>query len=401
VHFDGTSVIGLSVGDLATETEADGAVRVYYSHRDSRRLVSAIDVLEGKADPDKLAAKLVVIGVTALVLLDYQLTPLREWMPGSEIHVQLLENIFDGTLLVRPRWAPLAEVAGFALLGALLIWVTPLWRPGAAAAMASACIALPLAGAYAAFRMERWLFDAATPALGLMLMFGLLLVLTLAEASRQRKALQRVVQGSGASRVRRRRDAGSAPHSDRSCRAPTPCWRDLHHLAASRRRRKWWRRPYDSSARWRPPFFLIGDVAAIPASIFMAVSKAYNTRCCARPGTASAHDGGQRRIPRDNSESLFVTASRRSSTLHPASSPTATPATRIRGCACHPTLPWGSSRTAAGRRCARSTISSTRTRATPCVPASGWSWSPTGSPKRRTPRPSSTAFPGSKRCSRG
>ena len=47
--------------------------------------------------------------MTGLALLDYQITPLGERMPGSEIHAQLLENLYDGTLLDRPRWAPRAR----------------------------------------------------------------------------------------------------------------------------------------------------------------------------------------------------------------------------------------------------------------------------------------------------
>jgi serine phosphatase RsbU (regulator of sigma subunit)/CHASE2 domain-containing sensor protein len=317
VHFDGTSVLGLSVGDFATATEADGAVRAYYSHRSTRRLVSAIDVLEGKADPEKLAAKLVVIGVTALVLLDYQLTALREWMPGSEIHVQLLENLFDGTLLLRPRWAPVAELGGFALLGALLVWVTPLWRPGAAAATALACVAIPLAGAYAAFRSQRLLFDAATPGLALLLLFGLLLVLTLAEASRQRKALEGVVQRQ------REQAAYVAGEMQAAHRIQTGILPRADALAGETR--------VDLAATMTPArvvggdlydffrldrdrlFMLVGDVAGkgLSASIFMAVSKALYKSEVLRSagGTVGAHmTAANAEVSRDNSESLFVTA---------------------------------------------------------------------------------------------
>jgi serine phosphatase RsbU (regulator of sigma subunit) len=307
----------VSVGNVATATEADGAVRVYYSHRESWRLVSAIDVLEGKADHDRLAAKLVVIGVTALVLLDYQLTPLREWMPGSEIHAQLLENIVDETLLFRPHWAPNAELGGFVLLGALLIWVTPLWRPGAAAATAVACVAIPLAGAYAAFRSQRLLFDAATPGFALLLLFGLLLVLTLAEASRQRRALESVVQRQ------REQAAYVAGEMQAAHRIQTGILPRADALAGDAR--------VDLAATMTPArvvggdlydffrldrdrlFMLVGDVAGkgLSASIFMAVSKALYKSEVLRStgGTVGAHmTAANAEVSRDNSESLFVTA---------------------------------------------------------------------------------------------
>ena len=48
--------------------------------------------------------------------------------------------------------------------------------------------------AFAAFRSQQLLFDALTPGLSLLLFFGVLLLLTLAEATQQGRALQRLVQ---------------------------------------------------------------------------------------------------------------------------------------------------------------------------------------------------------------
>ena len=194
LHVAGSRVEGISVGDFAVPTEADGAVRIYYSRRSAQRFVSAVDVLEDKVDPARLAQKLVLIGVTGLGLLEYQNTPVGERMPGSEIHAQLLENLYDGTLLRRPDWAPRLETAVFLLFGGWLVVATPRWKPRNAALLMAAGVVLPAGIAFIAFRAQRTLFDAATPAVGLMLLFGVLLVLTLTEATRQKKALERVVQ---------------------------------------------------------------------------------------------------------------------------------------------------------------------------------------------------------------
>ena len=45
--------------------------------------------------------QLVLVGVTGLGNVDQQLTPVG-FMPGSEIHAQLLENIIDGRLARAP-----------------------------------------------------------------------------------------------------------------------------------------------------------------------------------------------------------------------------------------------------------------------------------------------------------
>jgi CHASE2 domain-containing sensor protein len=106
LKVSGSKIEGIETGDLAIPTESDGAVRIYYSPPMPGRFVSAIDVLEGRVDPERLERKLVLIGVTGLGLLEYQNTPIGERMPGSEIHAQLLENIYDDTLLRRPAYAP-------------------------------------------------------------------------------------------------------------------------------------------------------------------------------------------------------------------------------------------------------------------------------------------------------
>jgi CHASE2 domain-containing sensor protein len=79
-------------------------------------------VLAGTADLHQFDRKLVLIGVTALGLSDYQATPVTERMSGVEIHAQVLESIFDGDLLSRPRAAARTEAAVLLLTGSDSCW---------------------------------------------------------------------------------------------------------------------------------------------------------------------------------------------------------------------------------------------------------------------------------------
>src|SRR5207244_12753457 len=112
----------IAAGDWSTTPEADGAARPYYSRRDPRRFVSAVDVLDGRIDNERLRQKGVLVGVRGLGLADYQNTPLRESITGTEVQAQLLENLLDGTLLFRPAWAWMPESALLLVLGGLLIF---------------------------------------------------------------------------------------------------------------------------------------------------------------------------------------------------------------------------------------------------------------------------------------
>ena len=317
LYVDGDAARGIAVGKVFVPTEADGAVRVYYSRGDARRYVSAIDVLQRKVPADALNKKLVLIGLSGLGLRDdYHLTALGEPMPGSEIHAQLLENLYDQTLLRRPAWAPQFELGVFVAFGLLLIWATPRLRPLGAAALALACVAFALAAAYVAFRTERLLFDA-TPGLSLMLFFGVLLLLTLAESRRRRKAMQHVLQ------EQREHSAYVTGELEAAQRIQTGLLPGAGTLRDDRR--------VDLAALMTPArevggdlydyfmlderrlFFLIGDVAGkgLAASMFMAVSKALVKNAALRergtPSIGALMSAANIEIGRDNAAMFFVT----------------------------------------------------------------------------------------------
>ena len=278
--------------------------------------MSALDVLEGRVDPQSLQGKLVLVGMTGLALTDYQNTPLGVPMPGSEIHAQLLENLFDQTWLTRPAWAPKFELVVFVLLGLLLVWATPRWKPRNAALLATACVVLPALAAYAMFRSQRQLYDAATTGLGLLILFSVLLVLTLAEATRRRKSLERVVQAQrleaayieGELEAAQRIQTGILPHAESlhdevridlaatmlPAREVGGDLYDFFRLDANRL------------------FFMIGDVAGkgLSASMFMAISKSLYKSAALRSPEATISEmmrTANAELSRDNPEMYFVT----------------------------------------------------------------------------------------------
>ncbi len=151
LQVTGPSVRAVSIGNFTAPTEEDGSVRIYYSPRDARRYVSALDVLRGQGGP-AAARRQARPGRHDRPGADrLSEHAARRAMPGSEIHAQLLENLFDQTWLTRPAWAPKFELAGFVLLGLLLIWATPRWKPRNAALLATACVVLPALAAYFMF----------------------------------------------------------------------------------------------------------------------------------------------------------------------------------------------------------------------------------------------------------
>ena len=312
----GGSLTGLSVGATRVPTEKDGAVRIYYSKHRADRFVSAVDVLEDRVDPALLRKQMVLIGPTAFGLQEIQDTPIGERMSGSEIQAQLLENLLDGTLLHRPRWTPAGEAVFVLLCGALLVWAMRRLHPLSAALLMLVLVALSVLGAFGVYRAERVLLDAATPSVYLLLIFGVLLVLSLADATRQRRSLESILQGQ---RERTARIAGELEAAQRIQTATLPRPDLLHGddradlYAALTPAREVGGDLYDYFMLDDDRLFLlIGDVAGkgLSASIFMAVSRALYKGLMIRTPGANIGDimtAANAEVSRDNVEMLFVT----------------------------------------------------------------------------------------------
>ena len=311
-----SGVKSLSIGDLIVPTESDGSVWIRFGPRDASRFVSAVDVITQRVPAGVFDRKLVLIGATGLGLLDHQATPLGERMPGIEIHAQILENIFDGQLLRRPAFVQHGERVLLLVFGVLLIVLIPLLRPRSGVMLYGVLLSICAATGLVLFNAWYLLFDAASPALGTTLVFGALLSGTLADSDRQRRALARELElereaaahAAGELEAARRIQLGMLPptsgefYHDRrfeldvtleTAKVVGGDLYDYFKLDANRL------------------FFLIGDVSGkgLPASIFMAVSKAlYKSTALRESGNMGAvMRAAQREIARDNPEALFVT----------------------------------------------------------------------------------------------
>ena len=299
----------LRVADLSVPLQSDGSMYVYYAPSEARRFVSAEDVLTGKAPPEALNKKLVLIGVTGLGLLDYQVTPLGDRIPGVEIHAQLLEQMFDGAFLRRPTGAPWIEAALLAIGGLILVFGIPALRAIHSTLLLVLVIAALIGLGLFAFH-GGYLINVAAPVLGTAAIFAAMLAATYAEADRQRRFL----------REAQARVLGELEAAHRIQMGLLPEPREL--FTGEKR--------FDLEAVLEPArtvggdfydcfmldeerlFFLVGDVSGkgLGASLFMALSKSLLKSIALRKKSdpAAILTRASREISRDNRESLFVTA---------------------------------------------------------------------------------------------
>jgi serine phosphatase RsbU (regulator of sigma subunit)/CHASE2 domain-containing sensor protein len=317
VRSDPGGVRAVGIGkDVVVPTDRDGSMWVHFTPHDDARFVSAASVLAGQVPRERLERKLVLVGVTALGLADQHVTPLGERLPGVEIHAQALENVFDGWVLARPRWAAWAEAGALLVAGGLVVALTPTAGMIRAAILALGLAGALLGGSFAVYRQLGLLLDGLSPALGLGLVFTATLGGALAEADRQRRALRQRLQEereaaarlAGELEAARRIQLGLLPRPD----SAFPGEGRFRISAVMEPARVVGGDLFDFFLLDGDRLlFLVGDVSGkgLPASLFMAATKAFYRSIATRHSAELAQTmrDANAAMGRENPEAFFVT----------------------------------------------------------------------------------------------
>lgn len=310
-------VRAMRVADLRVPTQASGEVWIHFSRRLDDRYVSALDVLDGTADPAMFRHKVVIVALTGMGLMDYKTTPLGDYVPGADAHAQLIENFFDGRHLARPDWLPAAEALAFGVLAVLMLWAVPTMQRHSAVFLLIGMLAAICSTGFALFAWLGLLVDAASIMTAIFVVFASLFASALALADYERRASQRSLRiaREAAARVAgelegaRRIQMGILPRADTSF--PQETRFDL--AAVVEPARMVGGDLYDFFMLDGQRLFLqIADVSGkgIPASLFMSITKVLTKSVALRadPNAMRPLTQANLEISRDNPESLFVTA---------------------------------------------------------------------------------------------
>ncbi len=126
----GIRSLGVAKG-LEIPTDQNGRMWPYFSKSDKAKYVSAVDVLNGTADPAMIKGKLTILGTSAIGLKDIRSIPTESNIPGVEVHVQIIETVLNKAYLTRPNFARGMELSVILLGGLAMIvlvpWVGALW----------------------------------------------------------------------------------------------------------------------------------------------------------------------------------------------------------------------------------------------------------------------------------
>ena len=187
-------------GQYQVPVDGKGRVWVYFAEPDvfntpdnaGRLYVSATDVIHNRLKPNRLAGKLVLIGTSAVGLLDIRSTPINPRLPGVEVHANLLETILTKNFLQYPVDMAGYEMIGMILAGIFMILLIP--RVGPVWTLVGLLMAggTLIGGSWYLFTEQRTLIDVTYPS---MLVFAMYFVLTFTNYMRD-AAEKRQVRGA-------------------------------------------------------------------------------------------------------------------------------------------------------------------------------------------------------------
>jgi adenylate cyclase len=200
VRANAAGVQSVEVHNFIVPTDESGQIWVHFNKSDlsdkseHSRYVSAKDILQGNVPADRLRNKLVLIGTSAVGLLDNKTTPLDPSIPGVEVHAQILESVLTKSSLVNPNWAIGAELILAVLLGIGVIIVAPMLSPTVNVVFGALLIAGLIGFSLYLFVEHNLLIDFTYPLISSWLIY---LVLTFVNYFREQKQRQQIRSAFG------------------------------------------------------------------------------------------------------------------------------------------------------------------------------------------------------------
>ena len=192
---EGYGIQSITLGDYTIPTDTQGKFQVYYAGHRKGLYVPAWQVMEGKLSPEVMKDKIVLVGTSAIGLLDLRASPLDVALPGVEVHAEVIEQILDRKFLNRPGFFDGAEILVTVAISLFIIFLTPFIGTATLALLVSALIAMGGGVALYAYQAFGYLLDPVYPTLTIVTIFILSSILTNLRTEMERRAVRNALVG--------------------------------------------------------------------------------------------------------------------------------------------------------------------------------------------------------------
>jgi adenylate cyclase len=190
VRTDEAGVQSVAVPGLEVTTDQNGRFWVHFNRHDPARYVSAKDVLQSGVPRDRIEGKLVLIGTSAVGLLDVKTTPVSAAMPGVEVHAQVLESTLTNSLLTYPNYAIGAELLVAVLVGLAIIVAAPMLRASSVIALGAILVAALIGASWYLYSQYNLLIDFTYPLMSTLFVYLTLIFVNYFQEQKQRQQIR-------------------------------------------------------------------------------------------------------------------------------------------------------------------------------------------------------------------
>ena len=190
VRTDQAGVQSVAVPGLEVSTDQNGRFWVHFNRHDPARYISAKDVLQGRVPRDRVEDKLVLIGTSAVGLLDVKTTPVSAAMPGVEVHAQVLESTLTNSLLTYPNYAIGAELLVAVLVGLAIIVAAPMLRASTVIALGAILVAALIGASWYLYSQYNLLIDFSYPLMSTLFVYLTLIFVNYFKEQKQRQQIR-------------------------------------------------------------------------------------------------------------------------------------------------------------------------------------------------------------------
>jgi len=310
----GGRLVAVKVGDHRVAAGPDGQLLLRFGDWRKTQTTSAVDVLRQGHRPDQFKDQIVLIGLASAGTSDVTSTPRAKAIYGVYVQAQAVDTILRGTALRRPAWAAPVEWG----IGLALVLVSFLGVPrapmGPVIVGAAVEIALAFGASWWAFQNNLLLDPYPMLAPGAA-NSAVMVVLLFVEGRRVQRRLRGALEDERVSAARISGELAAASEIQSGMllpRAELPRISPAVELDAVLQSAKTVGGDLYDAFLFDDGrvCFLVGDVTGkgVPASLFMALSKALSRSLLMRPDTGLAVAVGEinRELSRDNRQAMAV-----------------------------------------------------------------------------------------------
>jgi adenylate cyclase len=177
----------MQVGKYEIPFDRDGKFFVYFSKARPEKYIPAWKVIDNAIDPSTVRGKIVIVGTSAEGLKDIRSTPLNLFIPGVEIHLNVIEQVLNGQFLKRPILLSGVELIFMTAIGMMTIILAPFIGAVVLALLTSALIAGMGYASWYLFLNHGLMLDPVYPSLGILALFVVASLLAYIRTEAERK----------------------------------------------------------------------------------------------------------------------------------------------------------------------------------------------------------------------